>query len=138
MQKCFGEGDDLFARIGEHHRHATTNCVFVDEAQFLEEEAGLGNSRVSPTGLASPSCATGSGPTSRVVCFLARRLCSPSPTSCGKCEPSAAVVARRPWWSRLGADGKVARQGAQVAIGKDVYISLCRKHWGRGDGPHHA
>ena len=35
---------------------------------------------------------------------------------------------------RLGADGKVARQGAQVAIGKDVYISLCRKHWERGDG----
>jgi thymidine kinase len=30
---------------------------------------------------------------------------------------------------RLGDDGKVARQGEQVAIGKDVYVSLCRRHW---------
>lgn len=30
---------------------------------------------------------------------------------------------------RLGADGKVARQGEQVAIGKDVYVLLSRRHW---------
>ena len=30
---------------------------------------------------------------------------------------------------RLGEDGKVAKQGDQVAIGKDVYVSLCRRHW---------
>jgi thymidine kinase len=30
---------------------------------------------------------------------------------------------------RLGPDGKVARQGQQVAIGKDIYVSLCRRHW---------
>lgn len=39
---------------------------------------------------------------------------------------------------RLGADGKVARQGEQVAIGKDVYVSLCRRHWEEGNGPRRA
>ena len=29
----------------------------------------------------------------------------------------------------LGPDGKVAKQGAQVAIGKQAYVSLCRRHW---------
>jgi len=31
---------------------------------------------------------------------------------------------------RLGADGKVAREGAQVEIGgNDKYVSYCRRHW---------
>ena len=31
---------------------------------------------------------------------------------------------------RRGADGKAARNGAQVQIGgNDVYVSLCRRHW---------
>lgn len=31
---------------------------------------------------------------------------------------------------RLGPDGKVVPQGAQVEIGgEDKYISLCRRHW---------
>jgi thymidine kinase len=30
---------------------------------------------------------------------------------------------------RLGPDGKVASEGEQVAIGKDAYVSLCRRHW---------
>ena len=34
----FRDGDDLFARIAEHNEHTKVHCVFVDEAQFLEEE----------------------------------------------------------------------------------------------------
>jgi thymidine kinase len=30
---------------------------------------------------------------------------------------------------RLGPDGKVARDGEQVVIGKEAYVSLCRQHW---------
>ena len=40
-----------------------------------------------------------------------------------RCGSKATMVVR------LGPDGKVARQGEQVAIGKDVYVSLCRRHW---------
>lgn len=35
--EMFRDEDDLFERIREHHTHATTHCVFVDEAQFLSE-----------------------------------------------------------------------------------------------------
>ena len=34
----FREGDDLFARVAEHHDHTSVHAVFVDEAQFLENE----------------------------------------------------------------------------------------------------
>ena len=33
----FRDGDDLFALVAEQHDHHTLHCVFVDEAQFLEE-----------------------------------------------------------------------------------------------------
>ena len=36
--EMFRDGDDLFARVAEHHKHTTVHCIFVDEAQFLEEE----------------------------------------------------------------------------------------------------
>jgi thymidine kinase len=34
----FRDGDDFYERIRDHHDHTATHCVFVDEAQFLEEE----------------------------------------------------------------------------------------------------
>jgi len=30
--EMFRDGDDLFARVAEHHDHTTVHCVFVDEA----------------------------------------------------------------------------------------------------------
>ena len=36
--EMFRDGDDLFARVADHHEHTTVHCVFVDEAQFLDEE----------------------------------------------------------------------------------------------------
>ena len=41
-----------------------------------------------------------------------------------RCGRKASMVVR------LGADGKIVRQGAQVEIGgEDKYVSLCRLHW---------
>ncbi len=126
--EMFRDGDDLFARIAEHHEHTNVHCVFVDEAQFLEEEQVWQLARVADR-LGIP-----------VMCYGLRtdfqgRLFSGSQallalsdelrevrTIC-RCGRKATMVVR------LGADGKVARTGAQVAIGKDVYVSLCRKHW---------
>lgn len=126
--EMFRSGDDLFARIAEHHQHTNVHCVFVDEAQFLEEEQAWQLARVADR-LGIPVMCYGlrtdfqgnlfSG--SRALLAIAddlrevRTICS-----CGR---KATMVVR------LGADGKVARQGEQVAIGKDVYVSLCRRHW---------
>ena len=47
------------------------------------------------------------------------------PTASGNFPPMATEAAQ----VRIGPDGKVAREGDQVAIGKDAYVSLCRRHW---------
>jgi thymidine kinase len=38
---------------------------------------------------------------------------------------------------RHGADGAVVRDGAQVAVDKALYVSLCRRHWEDAMGPAH-
>lgn len=126
--EMFRSGDDLFARIAEHHQHTTVHCVFVDEAQFLDEEQAWQLARVSDR-LNIPVMCYGlrtdfqgnlfSG--SRALLAIADDLREVR-TIC-RCGRKATMVVR------LGPDGKVARQGEQVAIGKDVYVSLCRRHW---------
>jgi thymidine kinase len=126
--EMFRDGDDLFARIAEHHAHTTVHCVFVDEAQFLTDEQVWQLARVADR-LHIPVMCYGlrtdfqgnlfSG--SRALLAIADELREVR-TIC-RCGRKATMVVR------LGEDGKVAKQGAQVAIGKDVYVSLCRRHW---------
>ena len=124
----FRDGDDLFALVAEQHDHHTLHCVFVDEAQFLEEAQVWHLARVADR-LGIPVMAYGlrtdfqgnlfSG--SQALLAIADELREVR-TIC-RCGRKATMVVR------LGADGKVAKEGAQVAIGKDVYVSLCRRHW---------
>ena len=126
--EMFRDGDELFALVSEQHDHHTLHCVFVDEAQFLEEEQVWQLARVADR-LDIPVMCYGlrtdfqgnlfSG--SKALLALADELREVR-TIC-RCGRKATMVVR------LGADGKVAREGAQVAIGKDVYVSLCRRHW---------
>ena len=134
--EIFRDGDDLFARVAEHHDHTTVHCVFVDEAQFLEEDQVWQLARIADR-LSIPVLCYGlrtdfqgnlfSG--SRSLLAIADEL--REVRSICRCGSKATMVVR------LGPDGKVAKQGEQVAIGKDVYVSLCRKHWedemGRAD-----
>jgi thymidine kinase len=124
----FRGGDDLFARVEEHHRGRTVHCVFVDEAQFLEEEQVWQLARIADR-LGVPVMCYGlrtdfqgnlfNG--SRALLAIADEL--REVRSICRCGRKATMVVR------LGPDGKVAKQGEQVAIGKDVYVSLCRRHW---------
>ncbi|MDN2580127.1 thymidine kinase [Aquibium sp. ELW1220] len=126
--RMFRDGDDLFAAIAERNGHATVHCVFVDEAQFLEEEQAWQLARVADR-LGIPVMCYGlrtdfqgnlfTG--SRALLAIADELREVR-TIC-RCGRKATMVVR------LGSDGKVAREGDQVAIGKDVYVSLCRRHW---------
>ena len=126
--EIFRDGDDLFARIAAHHEHTTVHCVFVDEAQFLDEEQVWQLARVADR-LDIPVMCYGLRtdfqgklfPGSRALLAIADELREVR-TIC-RCGRKATMVVR------LGADGKVARQGEQVAIGKDIYVSLCRRHW---------
>ena len=126
--ELFLDADDMFerveARVGTQHVH----CVFVDEAQFLTEEQVWQLARVADRlgipvmcyGLRTDfqgNLFTGSKALLAIADDLreVRTIC--------RCGKKATMVVR------LGPDGKVARQGEQVAIGKDAYVSLCRSHW---------
>jgi thymidine kinase len=126
--ELFRDGDNLFERVQEHTRRKPTHCVFVDEAQFLQAEQVWQLARVADR-LNIPVMCYGlrtdfqgnlfSG--SHALLAIADELREVR-TIC-RCGRKATMVVR------LGPDGKVAREGAQVAIGKDVYVSLCRRHW---------
>ena len=126
--RCSATATISFERIAEHNEHTKVHCVFVDEAQFLEEEQVWQLARVADR-LGIPVMCYGlrtdfqgklfSG--SHALLAIADELREVR-TIC-RCGSKATMVVR------LGPDGKVARQGEQVAIGKDAYVSLCRRHW---------
>lgn len=124
----FNDGDDLFEAVRSQHESRTVHAVFVDEAQFLEEDQVWQLARVADR-LGIPVLCYGlrtdfqgklfSG--SRQLLAIADELREVR-TIC-RCGRKATMVVR------MGPDGKVAREGEQVAIGKDAYVSLCRTHW---------
>lgn len=126
--EMFRDDDDMFVRIKDKVVSSPVHCVFVDEAQFLTEKQVWQLARVADR-LGIPVMCYGlrtdfqgnlfSG--SKALLAIADDLREVR-TIC-KCGRKASMVVR------LGADGKVAKQGEQVAIGKDVYVSLCRRHW---------
>ena len=126
----FSPGDDLLAIIGEHHRAAgPVHCVFIDEAQFLDAEQVWQLARVADR-LGIPVMAYGLRtdfqgqlfPGSRELLAIADDLREVR-TIC-RCGRKASMVVR------VGGDGHVIREGAQVDIGgNDRYVSLCRRHW---------
>lgn len=125
----FSSDDDLFGLVKEACERGPLHCVFVDEAQFLTEDQVWQLARVADR-LSVPVMCYGLRtdfqgklfPGSEALLALAddlreiRTLC--------RCGRKATMVVR------LGADGKIVRQGAQVEIGgEDKYASLCRRHW---------
>ena len=125
----FAGGENLYDKIKNRLDAAPCACIFVDEAQFLEPDQvwqlaravddlkvpvmcfGL---RVDFRGELFPGSATllALSDEMREV----RTICH-----CGK---KATMVVR------MGPDGQVLKDGAQVQIGgNETYVSLCRVHW---------
>ncbi len=125
----FAHGDDLYARIQARLAEGPVQCIFIDEAQFLDPEQVWQLARAVDD-MNVPVMAYGLR-----VDFQGRTF----PGSAGllawaddmrevrticHCGRKATMVVRR------GADGQAARDGDQVQIGgNETYLSLCRKHW---------
>ncbi|MDI7860819.1 thymidine kinase [Rhizobiaceae bacterium n13] len=126
---AFEEGDDLFALVEDMHRSDPVACVFVDEAQFLTREQVWQLARLADR-LHLPVMAYGLRtdfqgklfPGSHELLAIADELREVR-TIC-HCGRKASMVVR------LDGEGKVAREGAQVAVGgNERYVSYCRRHW---------
>ena len=122
-------GEDLFGKIEMRLSEGSVACIFVDEAQFLEENQVWQLARVVDD-LGVPVMCYGLRvdfrgrlfPGSAALLALAdemrevRTICH-----CGK---KATMVVR------LDEAGHVLTDGDQVQIGgNETYLSLCRKHW---------
>lgn len=124
----FDPDDDLYEMVRARVAQEPIHCVFVDEAQFLTDEQVWQFARVADR-LGVPVMCYGLRtdfrgklfPGSQSLLALADELREVR-TIC-RCGRRATMVVR------LGPDGKVLRQGAQVAIGAAQYVSLCRRHW---------
>ena len=119
---------NIFDDIQSANEEKKVDCVFVDEAQFLTEDQVWQLARVADK-LGIP-----------VMCFGLRtdfqgnlfegsaRLLAIADilrevrTIC-ECGRKATMVVR------MDEDGTVMREGDQVSIGKEIYVSLCRRHW---------
>jgi thymidine kinase len=126
---AFEHGDDLFELIRGMHEAGKLACVFVDEAQFLTAEQVWQLAHIADR-LHIPVMAYGLRtdfqgklfPGSQELLAIADELREVR-TICD-CGRKATMVVR------LGADGKVMREGAQVDVGgNEKYVSYCRMHW---------
>ncbi|WP_119256964.1 thymidine kinase [Shinella zoogloeoides] len=128
---AFDRSDDLYRHIETLNGDGGEEiaCIFVDEAQFLTEAQVWQLARVADR-LHIPVMAYGLRtdfqgklfPGSQALLALADELREVR-TIC-HCGRKATMVVR------LGADGKVVKEGAQVEIGgNDKYVSYCRRHW---------
>ena len=125
----FAEDTDLLAEISAEHAREAVSCVLLDEAQFLTP-AQVEDLAIVVDRLSVPVLCYGLRTDFRADLFpgsarllaLADEL-SELKTIC-HCGRKATMNVR------VGADGKVERDGAQVEIGgNERYLSLCRRHF---------
>ena len=125
----FSPNTDLFKEVATEHAKAPLGCVLLDESQFLSRDQVQQLGRVADE-LNLPVLCYGLRtdfrgelfPGSAALLAWADNLVELK-TIC-HCGRKATMVVR------VGGDGNVERQGAQVEIGgNERYVSLCRRHF---------
>ncbi len=124
----FRSETDLYSAISKRAESAPLHAIFVDEAQFLNEEqvwqlARVGDELRLPVlcyGLRTDfqgELFEGAAALLAIADDLreARTICH-----CGR---KATMTAR------LDENGNAIREGDQVSVAKGIYVSLCRQHW---------
>lgn len=133
----FAPGEDLFRKVEDRIKKGAVACIFIDEAQFLEEEQVWQIARAVDD-LGVPIMCYGLRvdfrgklfPGSSALLALADEM-REARTIC-HCGKKATMVVRQ------DENGQVIKDGAQIQIGgNETYVSLCRRHWreARGERP---
>ncbi len=134
--EIFNHNEDLFALISDKLRSGKIACIFIDEAQWMEDRQVWQLARVVDE-LDVPVMCYGLRtdfqgklfPGSQALLAIADELREVR-TICW-CGRKASMVVR------LGADGRPVEEGDQIFVGgNESYVSLCRRHWSARDiGP---
>jgi len=119
---------NLLADVEKRNAQEKINCIFVDEAQFLTSDQVWQLARVADH-LRIPVMCFGLRTDFQGKLFEGSRellaiadILREIRTIC-ECGSKATMVVR------MDENGQALREGSQVSIGKEVYVSLCRKHW---------
>ncbi|WP_084634096.1 thymidine kinase [Maritalea myrionectae] len=120
--------DNLLDQIIKANKDKKVDCIFVDEAQFLTATQVWQLARVADHMNIPVMCYglrtdfqgklfEGSAELLAIADILReiRTIC--------ECGRKATMVVR------YDEHGQPMREGDQVAIGKEIYVSMCRKHW---------
>ncbi|WP_099826168.1 thymidine kinase [Oceaniglobus indicus] len=133
----FAPGDNLLGRITQRDSDKKIDCVFLDEAHFLEPAQVWQLARVADD-LRIPVMCYGLRvdflgnlfPASATLMAVADQIREVR-TIC-HCGRKATMVIRK------DAEGKPSKAGAQFQIGgNETYVSLCRRHWRDAMGDPH-
>ena len=125
----FAPGEDLFEKLKVRLAAGKVDCVFIDEAQFLEKDQVWQLARAVDD-LKVPIMCYGLRvdfrgelfPGSAALLALADEM-REARTICHCGKKTTMVI-------RTDADGNVLKDGAQIQIGgNETYVSLCRRHW---------
>lgn len=126
---------DLFILIRERTDSGRLDAVFVDEAQFLTREQVWQLARVADH-LGIPVLAYGLRTDFRGELFEGSAALLAIADSLREVRTICECGRKATMVVRLGPDGQALTEGDQIAIGKETYLSLCRRHWeermGRG------
>jgi len=127
--EIFKHGDDLFALVSARAAARRIACVFIDEAQWMEEAQVWQLARVVDE-LDIPVMCYGLRtdfqgklfPGSKALLAIADELREVR-TICW-CGKKATMVVR------LDVQGRPVEEGDQIFVGgNESYVSLCRRHW---------
>jgi thymidine kinase len=125
----FAPGEDLLIKVENRINEGPVACIFIDEAQFLDEEQVWQLARAVDD-LGVPIMCYGLRvdfrgklfPGSAALLALADEM-REARTIC-HCGKKATMVVRQ------DENGEVIKDGAQIQIGgNETYVSLCRRHW---------
>ena len=128
----FHLADNVYKMVEQQHQHQPLDCVLVDEAQFLTREQVWQISDVSDQldipvltyGLRTDFQGKLFEGSEQLLAWADNLVEIKTICHCGR---KATMVLR------IGEDGQVSKQGAQVKIGgNELYVSVCRKHFKTG------
>ena len=128
----FHLADNVYKMVEQQHQQQPLDCVLVDEAQFLTREQVRQISDVSDQldipvltyGLRTDFQGKLFEGSEQLLAWADNLVEIKTICHCGR---KATMVLR------IGEDGQVIKQGAQVKIGgNELYVSVCRKHFKTG------
>lgn len=119
---------DLFALVQHHKAAQRLDALFVDEAQFLTKDQVWQLARVADH-LGIPVLAYGLRTDFRGELFEGSAALLAIADSLREVRTICECGRKATMVVRLGPDGKALTEGAQIAIEKATYLSLCRRHW---------